>query len=265
MGGLEAPPCGFATPALTPAEGPPYVKPDMITGFNTDVDHQGRVFHIQTEDKGLANPLVESLIYSGGEILTSKKTSYADLIESNGYSEDEIMHRMEAQHQALIRDVFNGKFDTDEPKPFGHSIITNRSLDEVVICFLETYGAVEPIRLDWVEEPLIAEGTQMTVRIRLVEESSGEPIGGVPVVVELISTGGQPRELSSAATDAEGIVEALLEIPESPEDDMAVVCRAEVAGQTAEVRQMVVRAKVPARSKPKAAAKSGRNVSARRS
>lgn len=215
----------------------------MITGFNTDVDHQGRVFHVQTEDKGLANPVVESLIYSGGEILTSKKTSYADLIESNGYSEDEIMHRMEAQHQALIRDVFNGKFDGDEPKPFGHSIITNRSLDEVVLCFLETYGAVEPVKLEWLEEHVFVEGMQPTVRLRLIEESSGEPIEGVPVVVELISTGGQPRELFSSATDAEGLVEARFEIPESPGDDQAILCRAEVAGQSAELRQMVAKPK----------------------
>ena len=54
----------------------------MITGFNTDVDHQGRVFHVQTEDKGLQNPVVESLIYCGGEIIASRSESYAELTEN---------------------------------------------------------------------------------------------------------------------------------------------------------------------------------------
>ena len=53
----------------------------MITGFNTDVKHRNRVFHIQTEDKGEANPCVESLVYVGGEILATKRTSYAEVIK----------------------------------------------------------------------------------------------------------------------------------------------------------------------------------------
>src|SRR5471032_17484 len=40
----------------------------VITGFNTDIKHSGKVYHIQTEDKGLQNPYVESLVYVGGEI-----------------------------------------------------------------------------------------------------------------------------------------------------------------------------------------------------
>ncbi len=50
----------------------------MITGFNTDIKHGEKVYHIQTEDKGLQNPYIESLVYVGGEILASKKTSYAE-------------------------------------------------------------------------------------------------------------------------------------------------------------------------------------------
>ena len=69
----------------------------MITGFNTDVDYQDRVFHVQTEDKGLDNPVVESLVYCGGEIIESRRNSYSDLSEGGTYSEDEILMRMEAQ------------------------------------------------------------------------------------------------------------------------------------------------------------------------
>jgi len=40
----------------------------LITGFNTDIKHNEKVYHIQTEDKGLQNPYIESLVYVGGEI-----------------------------------------------------------------------------------------------------------------------------------------------------------------------------------------------------
>jgi len=54
----------------------------VITGFNTDIKHNEKVYHIQTEDKGLQNPYIESLVYVGGEILASKKTSYAEQAKS---------------------------------------------------------------------------------------------------------------------------------------------------------------------------------------
>ena len=41
----------------------------MITGFNTDIKHNEKVYHVQTEDKGVGNPYIESLVYVGGEIL----------------------------------------------------------------------------------------------------------------------------------------------------------------------------------------------------
>jgi len=108
----------------------------MITGFNTDIEFNGRVYHVQTEDRGLDNPIVESLVYSGGEIVTARKTSYAELIESDTYTEGQVLTRMEVQHRDLIREIRNGEFDKDGLKPFGHGIVTNRTLDEVVTAFL---------------------------------------------------------------------------------------------------------------------------------
>ena len=108
----------------------------MITGFNTDVEFNERVYHVQTEDRGLDNPIVERLVYSGGEIVTARKTSYAELVESDTYSEGQVLTRMEVQHRELIREIRNGEFDTNGMKPFGHGIVTNRSLDEVVTAFL---------------------------------------------------------------------------------------------------------------------------------
>ena len=109
----------------------------MITGFNTDVEYDGCVYHVQTEDRGLDNPIIESLVYTGGEIVCSRKNPYADLIASGCYSEDALLKRMEAQHRELMTEIRDGKFSgEDARKPFGHSIVTNRSFDEVVATFL---------------------------------------------------------------------------------------------------------------------------------
>ncbi len=82
----------------------------MITGFNTDVKHKNRVFHIQTEDKGEANPYVESLVYVGGEILATKRTSYAEVIQS-GRDDHAVQDLMEQQHRTMIAAIQRGRFD----------------------------------------------------------------------------------------------------------------------------------------------------------
>ena len=83
----------------------------MITGFNTDVKHRNRVFHIQTEDKGEANPYVESLVYVGGEILATKRTSYAEVIKTSGRDDHAVQDLMEQQHRTMIAAIQRGRFD----------------------------------------------------------------------------------------------------------------------------------------------------------
>jgi hypothetical protein len=215
----------------------------MITGFNTDVDHQGRLFHVQTEDKGLQNPVVESLIYCGGEIIASRSDSYVELTENGGYAEEDLQRRMEAQHRAMIRDIHNGQYDDEAPLPFGHNIITNRSLDEVILEFLHEAMPREPIKLELLDYQLMEEGTSPTLRLQVLEQTSDDPVGAASVIVRLVSTEGEPRELFSACTGGDGCIEATFEIPALPGADSAILCCASAGGQSAEFRQLVVKQK----------------------
>ncbi|HSK75882.1 MAG TPA: hypothetical protein VLQ45_05445 [Thermoanaerobaculia bacterium] len=82
----------------------------MITGYNTDVRHGEVVFHVQTEDKGTANPYIESLVYVGGQVLVSKRASYAELL-AEGKDEKDIVALMDHQHRTMIAAVRHGKLD----------------------------------------------------------------------------------------------------------------------------------------------------------
>jgi len=82
----------------------------MITGYNTDVRHREVVFHVQTEDKGAANPFIESMIYVGGQVLATKRANYADLLAA-GRDEKEIVALMDHQHRTMIAAIRHGKFD----------------------------------------------------------------------------------------------------------------------------------------------------------
>lgn len=80
----------------------------MITGFNTDIEHDGVVYHVQTEDKGLDSPLILSLVYVGGAILAAKRSRYEDLIAA-GFDEDVLIKRLKRQHQLICAAINAGR------------------------------------------------------------------------------------------------------------------------------------------------------------
>jgi hypothetical protein len=222
----------------------------MITGYNTDVDYEGRIFHVQTEDKGKGNPVVESLVYTAGEIISSHRSSYADLLKSADYNEGEIARRMESQHQAIIREILSGRFDPDGPRPFGYNIVTNRSLDEVALEFLAREVGLEQIRLEMSEPMTFVEGTQPKLGLRVLAEVSDRPVTSAKVTVKLISTREKPKQIFAGTTGSDGRVEATFEIPMMPGANTAILFQAEAAGNNAEIKQLVLKADTPAPDVP---------------
>jgi len=82
----------------------------MILGFNHNVVYKGEVFHVQTEDSGAKNPHIITLLYRGGVILCSKKTSYADILKMDNF-ESVVEELMKAQHKEMMRRLKSGEFD----------------------------------------------------------------------------------------------------------------------------------------------------------
>jgi hypothetical protein len=80
----------------------------VITGFNTDIEHDGIVYHVQTEDKGLETPLLLSLVYTGGAILASKRSRYDDLI-AEGFDETVLHERLQRQHKLICAAIRAGR------------------------------------------------------------------------------------------------------------------------------------------------------------
>jgi hypothetical protein len=82
----------------------------MVVGFNHNFSYKGQVYHVQTEDSGARNPHIITLLYRGGTILASKKTSYADIIKADNL-EVVVEELMKSQHREMLRLLKNGDFD----------------------------------------------------------------------------------------------------------------------------------------------------------
>src|SRR5215471_11317097 len=95
---------------LTPEKPCVTFRLKMITGFNTDVHHDGRLYHVQTEDRGLDHPILESLVYLGGTVVAKKSTPYSEKIDE-GATEEIIASLLKRQHQVIIAAIKAGRID----------------------------------------------------------------------------------------------------------------------------------------------------------
>ncbi len=86
-----------------------------VTGFNHNIKHKGKVYHVQTEDSGAANPHIITHLFVGGNILASKKTGYADIVKTPNLAEL-VREMMEEQHKEMLRNLINGIYDNIDSK-----------------------------------------------------------------------------------------------------------------------------------------------------
>src|SRR5690242_5260570 len=82
-----------------------------LLGYNNNVRHKNRVFHIQTEDSGVNHPhIITHLFMDGGRILKSVKKSYAEHVGNDNLSET-VRVLMKEQHKAMFIALREGQFD----------------------------------------------------------------------------------------------------------------------------------------------------------
>jgi hypothetical protein len=84
-----------------------------VTGFNHNIKHKGKVYHVQTEDSGVSNPHIITHLFVGGNILASKKTSYLDIVKAENLPEL-VKEMMEEQHKEMLRNLIGGTYDNIE-------------------------------------------------------------------------------------------------------------------------------------------------------
>lgn len=82
-----------------------------LLGYNNNIRHKNRIFHIQTEDSGIKHPhIITHLFMDGGRILKSIKRSYAEFVGVEGMSEI-VRGMMKEQHKSMFIALRDGQFD----------------------------------------------------------------------------------------------------------------------------------------------------------
>jgi len=234
----------------------------VITGFNTDIKHNEKVYHVQTEDKGVGNPYIESLVYVGGEILASKKTSYAEQLKT-GVDDKWIGGLMEQQHRTMIAAIKRGRFDQPadatnitmertSPSTLAQTAsgITTRlasdeekTLDQVIIDYLASEAESEHLELALLNQVDFIAGATIELRVAARKSLSQAPIPAAAVEVKVISTVEPPRVIFRGKTAGDGTATVRFTLPSFRDGTAAVIISAQSAIGNDEVKQLVKRKK----------------------
>jgi hypothetical protein len=231
----------------------------VITGYNTDVKHNNRVFHIQTEDKGETSPYIESLVYVGGQILATRKTSYADVVKS-GRDDKAIQELMEQQHRTMIAAIQRGRFDgpdnslktpegmgasgalaSDDEDPLDSTSAGDRTLDQVILDYLAAELKHEQIDVVFAPSPEFQAGRPADFKLKAETSESRQAVAGAVVQIRILSTVTKPEMVFQGKTTSDGSCVVSFPVPAMNEGSAAVVIRVSSPTGSTEYKYMVKR------------------------
>jgi len=228
----------------------------VLTGYNTDIDHAGTVYHVQTEDKGRSNPFVESLVYASGEILYSRRTPYHDLVE-RGVEPQAVAAIMERQHRSIVDAIGAGRLhqlmsrdeevasedDTTIVRPRQSAApVSEISLDQVIVDYLQAQRGRAHLVLQAAREHDFAYGARAKVAIVAIDSQTNAPMAGAEISVLFKSTAEPHRVvLSQGVTGQDGQYRDEVVVPAYNGGTSAIVVSARSELGLSEIKHLVHR------------------------
>jgi hypothetical protein len=190
----------------------------MSSGFNTDIKVGDQVFHVQTEDRGPAHPIIDTAVYQNGRILHRRAFNYTELSRFDSFTEEDLRFRVEEQHRAVIEDIRSGALDSE---------IASAS------------AASQANRPGGIQLQLLNPGSwlsagKVSLEVEVSRRADRQPQVGANV--EALIEGSLDGALHSALADEQGRVRIQFPLPPLGKGDLALVICAKVDSWKDEIR-----------------------------
>jgi hypothetical protein len=188
----------------------------MSSGFNTDVQIGGQVFHVQTEDRGPAHPVIDTVVYQNGRVLHRRSSNYRHFVESDEFNHEGLRDRVEEQHRSVIEDLRSGL------------------LEPQVAAAASQDGRPSGIQMQLMNPGSWLTGGHIFLDVELVRRADRGPQAGVEV--EAFIDGAIEDRRYSEVTDSQGRARLRFSLPPLGKGDLTLVIRAATPGGNDELR-----------------------------
>ena len=208
----------------------------MLFGHNTNVTVGDKLYHIQTEDRGVTRAVLDTTVYCAGQVVHRRTSNYFDLVPLNAAREEKLTARLNAQHHAVLEELRGGtlQFSTGSArKSAGVSKTVAKPAPSTTL-------AIELVNArDWLS------GRRATLQLAVKDGSTGAGVSGARVSAR-IDGAAEPGEFSTA-TGTQGQARLAFDMPRLGGPDAALVIEARHGEARGQLRfQLRTKPKVPA-------------------
>jgi len=188
----------------------------MSSGFNTDVQIDDHVFHVQTEDRGPSHPVIDTVVYQYGRILHRRSSNYEHFLSSAEFTAEGLRERVEEQHRQVMDDLREG------------------ALAQQIAAALELATRAGGIQVQLLNPTSWLEGGNVKLDVEIVRRADRQPLAGAQVEAEIEGAAEVARH--AGTSDHQGRVRIGFPLPPLGKGDLALVINARADADKDEIR-----------------------------
>lgn len=168
----------------------------MQFGHNTNVKVGDALYHVQTEDHGVAQALIETTVYQEGRLVHKRRLNYKDLLPLDTAKEATLKQRLDKQHHAVMEEIETGKLKLANPGASAANVVAPAAGPRLMLRIQNPK--------DWLSSG------HASLKVRVTDELSN-PIAKARVVARMDGAA-EPVEVGGL-TDADGVTSLDFDIP----------------------------------------------------
>jgi hypothetical protein len=213
----------------------------MLFGHNTDVKLGETVYHVQTEDRGTANALIDTTVYCRGRVLHRQTNNYIDLLPLDPGREALLRKRIDDQHRTVAEEIRTGALHlVPPPMPVQEKYAAKKTGSAA---HSNTVSA-PALLLELINAKSWLAGKRANLRVAVRKKQNGEPVSSALVTARI--DGAAAVTEFSTETGADGQAHLEFEMPRLAGAEPALVIEATQADSKGQLKfQLKARPRVP--------------------
>jgi hypothetical protein len=203
----------------------------VSSGFNSDVHVGEQVFHVQTEDRGPARPILDTVVYQNGMVLCRRASNYEAFAASAEFTPEALRQKVEAQHREVIEGLRSGALVAEIVAAREKAQEKAQEKAKQVAQDQTTANAIQIQLLN--PDSWLTAGT-VSLDVAILSRANQQPKVGVQV--EAMIEGALQAARHAGTSDDQGRVQIQFPMPQLGAGDLALVIHAKTDTAKDEIR-----------------------------
>jgi hypothetical protein len=204
----------------------------MLFGHNSDVKVGETVFHVQTEDRGTANALIDTTVYCRGRVLHRRTNNYFDLLPLSPEHENLLRKRIDDQHRSVVEEIRTGALHLAAPPlPAQESPATNQKADSAAH---PSASSAQALTLELINAKSWLAGKRANLHLAVRKKQNGASVPGALVTARIDGAANITEHSTETGSDGQARLE--FEMPRLAGADPALVIEATQADSKGQLK-----------------------------